>query len=747
MRSAGRHCPRRSHAPGRSLLLLEQLETRLCPVVPAYSSLPGANQTIYLDFDGHITQNTQWNSYWNTPTITSPAYDTDGNPSSFSASELADIQDAWNRIAEDFYPFNVNVTTVDPGVEALRKFGLGDTQWGVRVVITRDTQATGAGGITFIDSFNWDTDTAAFVYVTGGKNVAEAASHEIGHSLGLSHDGTATSSYYAGYGSGETSWAPLMGVGYYTNVTQWDRGEYYGSNNAGPDANYSKGPDDLAIITSYNGFGYRPDDYGNSMAAASPLALSGSSVSGAGLISTTSDADFFSFTTGAGPVTLNMTPFTPGPDLDIRADLYDAAGNLVATSNSASTLSASFALNLAAGQYFLKIDGTGFGNPGSNPPSGYSDYATLGRYFISGTIVAGSQPAQISLGDVTVNENAGTATFTVSLTGTLTSNATVSYATANGTALTPGDYLAASGTLTFTPGGPTTQTLTVSIVNDATTESSENFYVNLSNVSGASVLDGQGQGTIVDDDVAPSVSIAVADANKPEGTSLSSTPFTFTVTRLGSAAATASVNWSVAGIGGGKGSATANDFAGGAFPSGVVTFAVGESSKTVTVSVNADSSKEQNEKFRVSLSNPVGTTLGTATADGTMVNDDSGGPSHTLIPHKFPLPGEKNFADEVDTSAASQQYVNHWAPILQSIVTRASAVGAQHLSMLQNEGHAAQRMLAAIPMLAVSAAGQLGVKVQPAAAALLAHAARPQNAAGTAQLADQLFLQWNNAKA
>ena len=71
---------------------------------------------------------------------------------------------------------------------------------------------------------NWSSDTPVFVYTTGGKSVAEASSHEVGHSLGLSHDGTSSTSYYTGHGNGETDWAPLMGVGYYANVTTWDRG-------------------------------------------------------------------------------------------------------------------------------------------------------------------------------------------------------------------------------------------------------------------------------------------------------------------------------------------------------------------------------------------------------------------------------------------------------------------------------------------------------------------------------------------
>ena len=65
------------------------------------------------------------------------------------------------------------------------------------------------------------------------KNISEAASHEAGHSFGLSHDGNNSTSYYAGHGTGTTGWAPIMGVGYNRNVTQWSKGDYANANNGG----------------------------------------------------------------------------------------------------------------------------------------------------------------------------------------------------------------------------------------------------------------------------------------------------------------------------------------------------------------------------------------------------------------------------------------------------------------------------------------------------------------------------------
>lgn len=647
-------------------LRMEMLEPRLCLAldVPAFSSFPGATKTIYMDFDGHVTQGTSWNSYFNQTTINSPAYNSDTDPANFSSTELTQIENAWKRTAEDYFPFQVNVTTVDPGVEALRNTSNGDVQWGIRAVITTDNVGCGCGGIAYIDSFNWNSDTPVFIYNTGDKSVAEATSHEVGHSLGLSHDGTATSGYYSGHGSGETGWAPIMGVGYSKNVTQFDKGEYYGSNNAGASANYSKGPDDLAIITSYNGFGYRADDVGNTAATAASLNVSGTSVGAAGVIERTTDVDYFSFVTGAGSVTLNAAPFTPGPNLDIKLDLFDANGTLVANANPDTVLTASITATLAAGQYFLRVDGTGVGNPTISPSTGYTEYASLGRYTISGTIVdAVNDALSIAATDAVKSEgNSGTTPFIfiVTRSGLTTGTTTVNYAVI-GSSAAPADVTdfggsLPSGSLTFGPG-VTSQTITINVTGDTTNESNEGFTVTLSSASGTTQISNtMAIGSIQNDDApppAPTLSIAATSANKPEGTGALPTGFTFTVTRSGNTAGIASVKYTVNGVGGGSNAANASDFDGGAFPTNVtVNFAAGQTSAVISILVAADRTKEKNEKFRITLSAATNATISTATADGIIQNDDgtATGASHSafdvddeyinvLLPHAFPLPG------------------------------------------------------------------------------------------------------------
>ncbi|MDH4276759.1 MAG: hypothetical protein OEW83_01615, partial [Acidimicrobiia bacterium] len=288
------------------------------------ASLPGAAKTIYLDFDGHTSSGTTWN---NGNTIVSPPYNRPGdNPDTWSAEELRIIEDSWKVVAEDFAPWNVNVTTIDPGVEALRHSGGGDTQWGVRVVMTADTWANcGCGGHAYVGSFDDNLDEPVFVYNTSFVGVSEAITHEVGHSMLLAHDGTGSGAgYYTGHGSGETSWAPIMGVAYYVNIGQWSRQEYYDANNYTTSANYGNGPDDVAIISSLsngNGFGVKTDDHGDT--AATATALVGDTPSVSGLISTAGDVDVFSFSTAGGTATFAADPAALAPNLDIEIRVRD----------------------------------------------------------------------------------------------------------------------------------------------------------------------------------------------------------------------------------------------------------------------------------------------------------------------------------------------------------------------------------------------------------------------------------------
>jgi hypothetical protein len=348
------------------------------------NSLLGANQTIYLDFDGNITSGTSWNTSERPANIITPAFDIDGDTASFSSAELETIQYIWQRVVEDFSPFNVNVTTQAPAdINDLIKSASDDTRWGVRVAIGGsydDWYGKEAGGTALFGSFNWNSDTPAFVFakdtIGNEKYTADLISHEVGHTLGLEHDGriTPAEEYYQGHGSGETGWASIVGTAYYQSLAQWSKGEYAFANNT---------EDDLQIITTQNGFTYRADDSGDTIATAKPLTISSTSISGSGIIERNTDLDFYSFVTDTGLISLIVNPFNRGPNLDILAELYNSTGTLIASSNATDLLSASITTNVVAGNYYLKIDGIGKENPLS---TGYTDYGSLGQYFIGGTV-------------------------------------------------------------------------------------------------------------------------------------------------------------------------------------------------------------------------------------------------------------------------------------------------------------------------------------------------------------------------
>ncbi len=216
-------------------------------------SQPGVSRVIYLDFDGHITSGTTWNSsYTNGADIVTPAFDTDGDPGTFSNSERELIHAVWTRVSEAYSPFSVNVTTKDPGVEGLKKSSSGDFTYGIRVVIGPNTWYRNAGGVARVGSFNLSTDTPTFAFsdalLNNVKYMADAISHEVGHTLGLSHDGTTSSAYYQGH----NGWAPIMGIAYYVPLSQFSKGEYASANNF---------QDDVNVIQNYGPI-LVADDYG-----------------------------------------------------------------------------------------------------------------------------------------------------------------------------------------------------------------------------------------------------------------------------------------------------------------------------------------------------------------------------------------------------------------------------------------------------------------------------------------------------
>lgn len=234
---------------------------------------------------------------------------------------------------------------------------------------------------------------------------------------------------------------------------------------------------------------------------------------------------------------------------------------------------------------------------------------------ITASVVA-SGP-HMSVGDVTLDEgNTGfkEAVFTVLLSAPATSEVTVRYATADGTAVGGMDYTPVSGTLTFAAGDDAAE-VRVAVVGDVAVESDETFNLTLSSPSGATLDTAVATGTILNDDAAqelPEISITGAAVTEG-GTGTTEAAFTVTLSRAG--AVPVSVSYTTV-----DGSAEAgSDYIAA---SGTLLFSPGQTQKTVNVTVLGDDAVESDEYFGLRLSAPSGATLAVLTANGRILNDD-----------------------------------------------------------------------------------------------------------------------------
>jgi PKD repeat protein len=360
-------------------------------------SRPGAARTIYVNFRGAQLGGTAWNG--SGATLNALPFDLDGIPYSFTAVELERIQYIWQRVAEDFAPFDVDVTTEPPPADRLTRSGSSDTVFGTTVLVTSRSgvYSCSCGGVAYIGIFDDTSDyykpALVFYDALGGGNeryVAEAVSHEAGHNMGLLHDGFSGGGYYSGHGSGPTGWAPIMGVGYYQPLVQWSKGEYATANNV---------QDDYVVMAG-NGLPLRADDHGNTSGTATPLA--GSSAGGMtplasqGVIERPSDVDWFSFSSSAGTISFNVQPAARSANLDLLIELRNAAGQLLASANPVDALPASLShVAPMAGTFYLTVQGVGKGDPANG---GYGDYGSVGQYAVSGTVpsAAGQSPVALA---------------------------------------------------------------------------------------------------------------------------------------------------------------------------------------------------------------------------------------------------------------------------------------------------------------------------------------------------------------
>jgi len=342
--------------------------------VPVLSSNPSAAATLFLDFDGHTVTGTAWNGIDALVCA----------PSGLTNDQITEI---FNRVSEDYRPFDLNITTDST------KFLAAPIAQRTRAIITvTNDWYPGVGGISFIGSFTWGDDTPCFIFSAAllyrTKYISEAVSHEAGHTLGLYHQAVydqncnLVSGYNTGTGSGEIGWAPIMGVGYYQNMTLWNNGPNpYGC---------TERQNDLDVITTSNGFGFRNDDYANTFTTAPITNFVNNQFTFSGIIEKNTDQDMVKFTIPVdGELKLDAIPYNvgtnnAGSDLDMQVTLYDNSQTALNIYNPGNTLSLLIDTTLSAGTYYAKIEGKG----NQYAPS----YASLGSYSLQASFIDNSTP-------------------------------------------------------------------------------------------------------------------------------------------------------------------------------------------------------------------------------------------------------------------------------------------------------------------------------------------------------------------
>ncbi|MBR5161641.1 MAG: hypothetical protein IKW80_08435, partial [Thermoguttaceae bacterium] len=364
-------------------------------------------KTIYLDFNGHLTYDTEWNNkpaYMNQAVITTPSC-----LDSFTAEDIYFI---WKVVSEDYAIYDVDVTTQFTSLDDLLITSNSDKKYGMRAAIggtSEDVLGINVGGIAFEGAFSRFVTPSnsskqyspAFVFPGSLANyepkiVGDAAAHEVGHTLGLSHDGyPSNADYYPGSGG----WGPIMGAPYYQVLTQWSKGEYSGANNS---------QDDIKQISQHLSI---KTDNDNSAAAAMVLTVDSTGVCASGVISSSSstynysgsqiakDYDWYKLSLTAGVYTFvvggEYSPISENniTNLNAHVDVYcdtDSNYSSVASASSHTGQDADVVETITIyvttpGVYYLRVTGEGKGTPvnGVYSAGDYSDYGSLGNYTIT----------------------------------------------------------------------------------------------------------------------------------------------------------------------------------------------------------------------------------------------------------------------------------------------------------------------------------------------------------------------------
>lgn len=344
--------------------------------IPALDSKPNAAGVLYLDFDGEIVTDPLWNGG-----VTIVA-----QPATFAGSPItnAQIEDVWERVAEDFMPFNVSVTTIRSRYD---NAPVGNRMRCIQTP-TKDAAPT-AGGVAYLKSYrasfasgNFRNDIPCWSFNSNNAAVmAMTISHELGHTFNLRHDGDPDNEYYSGHGTGNLRWGPIMGAPFSARVVQWSKGQYPGANNLEDDVLITKN-----VIEEANGTGngFRPDETGSTIATAEDLGVL-ATISKFGVIHTETDRDYYEFRTAGGPINVTAA-LANEANLDPRLRLLNSSNTVIESSTvPATSLGASISATLTAGTYYLVVEG---GGRAATPNyAGYTTYGSIGGYTLTGSYV------------------------------------------------------------------------------------------------------------------------------------------------------------------------------------------------------------------------------------------------------------------------------------------------------------------------------------------------------------------------
>jgi hypothetical protein len=395
--------PRRGH--------FEHLEPRVClsgfayqlsgystlvSGLPILNSRPSAPAAIYMCFVGD-------------PVQAMVPYSTDSDPATFNAGEQADIYHIWQATALYYSMFDINVTTIQPGTNGSPNVPMG---W-----LTLTSSISSGGATITIEGFP-DTSTNSYNGAWDTQYRYTGGAHELGHDLGLNHQGTydLLGNLTATYSSGaDALHGAMMGGDYSQQLHKWLIGH--------PNANQGNSPmptvlqDDMAVIANtiatkvpgYTGDGYSNDNSGSTFATAVPLTFSNGKAQTTGVIDRLSDVNMYSFSTTGGRYSLSTTRAMPdyedignsGSQVDLKVTVYDSAGNIIAAQDGDPIAALStqtmvnnqfFNLTLGSGTYYVAVsshgnyDDQGAYNLAVNSlPSGWSAQ-NLGNYAMPGAV-------------------------------------------------------------------------------------------------------------------------------------------------------------------------------------------------------------------------------------------------------------------------------------------------------------------------------------------------------------------------